>query len=213
MKKLKALLLIFMTGNCSIIYGQQDTTNNTKNFIYKDFKIEKIQFLIKTDILSIIISAIEGKTAASFTGEICFNHRHSIQFTGLNKAYSTISRKDFTVEIIPEYKFFIEKRKSYSGFYAGAYLKTTNYSYENELNIDVPQNYTYLEYNMTRMGGGVICGYQIYIKKHLVIDLLAGYGALYSTDINIIKMVNIKMDNQPKTINDFRLSLNLGYKF
>lgn len=114
---------------------------------------------------------------------------------------------------ISDYKFFLDKNKSYSGFYTGAYIKTTNYSYKSEMKSDFSPYFTHLEYTQTRIGGGIICGYQNYIQRHFVIDVLIGYGALYNIDTNIIKSINIKLDNQPKTINDIRLALNLGYKF
>jgi len=81
------------------------------------------------------------------------------------------------------------------------------------VNGDYPPYYSYLEYNQIIMGGGLICGYQNYIKKHLVIDFLVGLGAQHITNTNIVKAVNIGLDNQKQVIPDMRLALNIGYRF
>jgi len=105
----KTITTYFLTAFLCLIvfssFGQTDTANKGRSFSFDHYHIENIQFIIKTDILLPIISAINKRTTSTFTGEFCFNQRHSIQVTGLHSAYSITGRKDFSLQIISEYKF------------------------------------------------------------------------------------------------------------
>jgi hypothetical protein len=209
MKKIQALSFIFLTFNCAIIYGQQDTSKKSRNFIYKNLKIENIQFVIKTDLLGPVISLIDKRRMNTLTGEICFNNKHSIQLTGLYNNYQSRFESEFILDIIPEYKFFLERKKSYTGFYTGAYLKLRNSTFEYVITYyKSTYYYDYNKYNQTSFGGGIICcGYQNHIRKNIVFDFLFGIGGQY-----IVKVNNSFIENH-KISRDIRFALNLGYKF
>jgi hypothetical protein len=63
------------------------------------------------------------------------------------------------------------------------------------------------------MGGGLLFGYQNYIKKRIVVDILLGIGARQILNREIVKIENITFDVNKKTYLDALFALNIGYKF
>jgi hypothetical protein len=213
MRTLSVVLIFLMIITSDRIFAQQDTINEGTSFSIGPYQIENFQFIIKTDILLPVISRIENRTMSAFTAEFCFNQRHSIQFTGLFNAYSFKGKSDYSRQFIAEYKFFINQKKKYAGFYLGPYFKWAKYSITEEMKGDFPPYYTYLQYDQQSIGEGLISGYQFYIKKHFTIDLLLCFGVRHMISTKIIKAIDIGLENKKKTISETRFALNIGYKF
>ena len=201
--------VLFMLTALAVIGQRADTTGKIRQFINKN----DIKFIVKTDILLPTISAFEKHLTYTYSFELCFNKRLSSQATGLFSNFHNQQRQESSDQIIEDIKFFISKKKNYTGFYTGAYFKGVHYYYTNEQNGDFTPYYNYLNYEQQSFGGGLIFGFQNYIKGRLVIDFIVGFGMRHITETNIIKAVNIGLDNQKQTVPDARLGLNIGYKF
>ena len=185
--------------------------------------------IIKTDILLPIITASKYHTAEfSFTVERPFNKRHSFQLTiasfGNNKGnYTSQSIVVKTVDqytnhsmaIIPEYKFFVSKKRNYTGYYLGASIAYILNAQKNAWSEYIPAGvsynntlgpatlYSHNQENANGLAVGIINGFQYDVSEHLVLDFIAGGG------------IGWDMDTQGFNSSQFvwRLALNVGYKF
>jgi hypothetical protein len=198
---LNAILVLIFTST----YGQKDTLNK------KDILI------IKTDLINLSLNAFGVVNLGSITIEKGFLNRHSFQLTAGYLKYINFKSKSWT--LLPEYKFYINKKNNFKGFYTGLYLK-----YTNEVSLDLYSwgsgGDKYITKKYQNYGSGLTIGYQTYFKKHLTLDFLLGFGGLYKTrQINIpadyyLGSPSYNIDNKyPAIFPDARASIFLGYKF
>lgn len=198
-----AFLILCVLFNSA--YAQKDTLN--KNGF----------FAIKTDLIELSFNLFGVVNSGALTIEKGFSNRHSIQLTGRYTKYIHFISQGW--EIIPEYKYFISKRKNFKGFYTGLYLK-----YGSETDKDLYESGSngnkYITKEYQNYGGGGTFGFQTYIRKHLTIDFLLGIGVKYYVrQLNVpsdyyIGGASYTVDNKyPITHSDSRVSINLGYKF
>jgi len=194
---LKILILISTILTSSIV--AQDTTKTQTSLI------------IKTDIFMPIYSLATNYKAGSLTVEFGVKRRHSLQITGLVSNLIGTTQQYKSTQIIPAYKYFLSNKKPYTGFYTGLYIKGDQLtSISDYRQFSEP---SYLEYKTTSMGGGLLFGYQNYIKKRIVVDILLGIGARQILNREIVKIENITFDVNKKTYLDALFALNIGYKF
>lgn len=179
-------------------------------FSQTDSTERKNLFIIKTDVLLPSIGIITKYHTYSLTFEYGFKTRHSFQITGLNSIYNNpiLSETTKTYFIAEEYKYFLKNEKSYSGFFLGGFMNQ-NYSYYLR---EGAQNFA-VEYEFFGIGGGPIFGYQKYFKKRISIDFIFGIGAGYVLKKNIIQQVGVSDILILSTYPDFRLAVNIGYRF
>ena len=188
---------IFLTTFIALIFvvraSAQDTTQNI--------------FTVKTDIFFPIASISSNGIAGSLTLEKGFKRRHSFQLTGLyfNQQDDSIKYlKDISVFIMEEYKFFWRKKKSFTGFYSGLNVAQIMYKINGIDNSLSPL--FYVDYRGYCLGGGLLIGYQNYIRKKFTIDVLLGFGWSY------LIMEQSGYFNPP-SIPYVRTAINLGYRF
>src|ERR1017187_3688629 len=146
------------------IYSQQDTTKGKVEFIVKADVLMPFYMLTYSDFY---LPRFKGNNMESLTFETCFANRHSIQITDF---IFNEGGHNYLNQIIPEYKYFLNKYNPFNGFYCGATLK---YLYAKSTNDGGPPYETEIDYGI---GEGVIIGYQRTCFKHLVIDFLIGVG-------------------------------------
>ncbi len=201
MKTISFIILFFLLLK-NFSFAQKDSINTEKNFI------------VKTDIFLPVFLFFNGMYEGSLAIEKGFRQRHSVQLSAfLEKTISgqpsDIDYEYTLTQINADYKFFLSRKKSYTGFYAGTFADEllSNQTYVNGGNIH------YLQYYF---GGGAIIGYQNYIKKKFVIDILIGLGANYLHKTKIFSESDMQMESwidytsmQPIG----RLAINIGYRF
>ncbi len=206
------------TGGLSLGYffGYSKTKRESKPLANLDSADNKLNLIIKADILSPILLTLNQTGYGSLTIEKGLKRRFSVQLTGTFSSYVTKDyhadtlwnyHKNNRFQIIPEGKYFWGKRRYYSGFYSGLYAK---YEYsKSESKWFSYNNQTFLHYNGNRsyVAGGIIIGYQNYIiKRRMVLDILAGAGYFSR---NIIHFSDAFRSNEI----DIRFALNIGYRF
>jgi hypothetical protein len=194
MKVVHVFLVLFILQN-NLGYCQQDTIQN------------KVKFIIKADVFFPIVIALNEiadpfniPIIGSLTLESCFSNRHSLQLTGFIEKDDKNSPADF--QIMSEYKYYLMKRKPYCGFYTGGCLKYI----QNRNFIWTWTPTEYYSYDLS-IGEDVIIGYQNLIGKHFVYDILFGLGR--SQLVYWTEYYKPYEDN----LYDFRLAINVGYKF
>ncbi len=181
----------------------------------------KLTYMVKTDaffpFISLMIRSMDpiNEYAQSLTFEVGFKQRHSCQMTGLLMAEKG---HEYSWQIIPEYKYFLSKKKEYQGFYIGAYLKYIT----NKINYPKPGPFLYCGTGMTvpyveptyvplqyehGTAEGINIGYQGYFTKHFVFDILLGMGT------SQIKLSTINSSRPSDSAYSDRFAFNLGYKF
>ena len=207
------ILFCLLTFGCENIYSQKDTTAVKKNWIKKVITKYDIHIIPKADILLPIISHFDNRSSYAVTAEICLLNRYSLEGTGMNSFYTGSDKKESSFQIIYDAKYYISKKKHYTGFYTGPYVKFKSFDSSYGTRPTSTKDTTYLEYYQTSFGAGIICGYQIYIKKRIVIELITSFGFLYSEEPYIKNEINTKFDDYKQTVPDYRIGLNIGYKF
>lgn len=189
----------------------------TRTLGQSDTATKKTFFAIKTDLVALSLNAFNVANLGSLTMERGFLNRHSFQVTTGYVKYIHLKSRSWS--IIPEYKFFMNKKKDFKGFYTGGYLE-----YENTISLltysSGSAGVKYITYKYDHVGVGLNFGYQIYLKKHLVLDFLIGIAGM-----NASRQVYVPADyykeigsysvdnNYPITYIKGRASINLGYKF
>lgn len=203
------LIFIFVFSTTKLLGQPIDSTKKFRQIIEK----YDIKFILKTNIIPPVISAINNRISTSFIVEYCFMKRYSVQGEWVSSSYNSASTKESSDIIIAGFKYFLSQSKNYTGFYTGYYNKAINYYYANEQNIGLPQIYTQLIYNKEYFGIGLIFGYQNYIKSKIVYDFIVSIGALYNTRTEVLKAVNIELSDSRIVNIDGIIGLNIGYKF
>lgn len=186
-------------------------------YAQKDTLKKKCFFAIKTDLIELSFNLFGVVNTGALTIEKGFSGSHSIQLTGLYTKYIHLKSQEWG--IIPEYKYFISRKRNFKGFYTGLYFKygdkTSKEMYQSGSNGDKFITKKYQNY-----GGGLTFGFQTYIRKHLTIDFLIGIGMNHS-----VRQIKVPSDyyiggatytvdnNYPINHADGRAFINLGYKF
>jgi uncharacterized protein DUF3575 len=208
MKKLSLILFLFSVS----AFAQK--TDSTK---------KQLGLVVKGDILTPIIGLIVEQGYCSFTIEKLLKKRHSIQLTYFESwLHYPDNWKLNLLQLMPEYKFFVSKKKLCSGYYIGAFGQFIHYKeiFENnpggnELNVE--------NYKEVALGGGISNGVQFYVFKKITIDILLGVGLykpIYFYDIQtynsfngVITRVNFPEQYYNAAQFNFRAAINIGYKF
>jgi hypothetical protein len=209
MKRLITVLIILITINTSSIFSQCDSTN-------------KHVLIIKTDIFIPILAVSNDIYEGALTVEYGFNYRQTVQITAcyvttingpsLDNLPPT-SSNEWSLQITPEYKFFIKKNRCYSGLYTGGYFKVIHYVSDNKWNNNSwPYKNEYLSYKGNELGCGLLFGYQNYYK-HLVYDILIGVGYRKTSDLTIFSNSSFDIDWISYSGIDGLFALNVGYRF
>lgn len=176
----------------------------------QDSSSQKKALFIKTDLLLPLVGIDPDFSGGSFTVELGVKRRHSFQLTGLIANNQMDGTQHKSIQIIPAYKFFWSK-KGYRGFYTGLYLKGGQY----QTIIDqthTPENY-YIEYSENVISEGLMMGYQNYIFKRIVIDVLFGMGTSQLLNRTMIASENIVDVHLKEDHTDGIMAINIGYKF
>jgi len=214
-------LLIFAVFLFAKLFSQNDTLQKSNS-----------AFVLKTDILLPVMGLFNigdflepNKLNFSITSEINFKKRNSLQLTVLNVwpkvkhvgYWPSANTEIFTVnvlEIIPEYKFYLSRKKMQKGFYIGAYAKYIRSHTIREEHGPYPYSpMMHLEYIEHETAFGGLAGYQFYIKKKLVIDFLLGLGRAQLFKVDIIKKEYTQFSDDYSGYLDAQFAINIGYKF
>jgi hypothetical protein len=216
-----AFFLIFVfTNDClSFTRGLGDSLKKSG---YSDTS-KKRDFIIKTNLgTPFWYHEMEEQTAFSVTVEKLFGKRYSLQLTvlGYGDHYNDYTFPinsysigyDRGVQLIPECKFFVSRKKRYSGYYIGAF---GFYNFEKDQQTFYPGTgqrippsgpVTSVTSLTNKFGFGISNGVQFYLFKRIVIDFLAG--------IAIEQSYYNDYGNHSSEIDEIgRLMLNIGYRF
>ncbi len=198
---ISSILLLFFTS----VFGQRDTTKRNS------------LFAIKTNPVLLAFNAFSVEYIGSITVEKGFSGRHSFQITGtIDKSRRFKSTSWF---LTPEYKFFLNRKKNFDGFYAGVYAR-----YQHRTDLDLysygSDGSTYITKNYRNYGWGIISGFQTYIKKRLIIDFLLGAGGMiYTRRVSVPSnytgsgAMDTADSGYPSIHPSGRILINIGYKF
>lgn len=195
-----ALLFVFMVLSLVKVRAQKET--GSKKFS-----------ALKTDLTYIGYNFFGVVNSAALTFEKGFSSQHSVQFTPIYLKYIHI--KTNSLALVPEYKYYFNKQKNFSGFFSGAYLK---YRWDHtrtvlEKNVLGERSLTETEQGY---GGGIIAGFQTYIHKHYTVEIIVGLGAIHRTQQVKASPGLVYYETKshyPYTGADGRFAFNLGYRF
>lgn len=198
----KFILIIIILLGFNISFGQSDVSKN------------HIEYNIKTDIFMPVTGFLGNYKRCSLSFETRFNKIHSVQLTGFISSYQYSrdhydlhqNNKSLVYGIIPEYKHYFTKNRH---FYYGIYLKYGKGKSENKH--QQTNYYSYGKFKFDVVGGGIIAGYQTYIKKRIVFDVLLGYEKRRVTNVKTYESINSGYIT--KWGSDIRIAINIGYKF
>jgi len=177
------------------------TTDSTK---------KQLGLVVKTDILSPILRLFGDKDlyfdnyVFSFTVEKLLAKRHSVQLTFFESWEQ--QPNDWQLNqwsLIPEYKFFVSKKKAHTGYYIGAFGQFLNYN-ERDYSPEIGN------YKTISVGGGISNGVQFYVLKKITIDALLGFGIL--KPIYVYDTYGAQQEDYLSTYT-FRSAISIGYKF
>ena len=156
------------------------------------------------------LTFIEGWTGDSYTG-------YNVNISNTVVLPSVISTdKSHAWSLIPEYKFFVSKKKAHTGYYIGAF-GYFNYYYDNYI-----WGHQQIITNQVNIGGGISNGVQFYIFKRITIDVLLELGVLSGNPVyNNVVITNPYISpadlcgcvTQPPIQFYGRFAINIGYKF
>lgn len=177
----------------------------------------KLGLIVKTDILAPpLFWLIGGAPAYSLSVEKLLGSRQSFQLSGNfgysnSLDYSSNQFRYFIYQIIPEYRFYLNKQKIQKGIYCGPYSKLID-GHGYELVGGYEDKYLYRSIEL-----GALSGYQIYPLKHCVVDFLLGLGVrkiIYDKRIDSSPQADFpETDIKQRQYLFGRLSLNIGYVF
>lgn len=184
----------------------------------------KINVVIKGDILTPLAGLISQEKSYSGTLEKLLFRRHSIQFTYLSRqrnfsptpdSYHHVSDIFNLYQLIPEYKFYVSKRKQYSGYYVGGTLAYSNYNDINTYYLSTSPIVTSVnQVSGQSLGFGLMNGIQFYMFKYLTFDFLAGVGLNKTLQRQLVQNNTIETYEtfyNPKF--NYRFAVNIGVKF
>lgn len=173
-------------------------------------------FIIKTDLFWPAITFPWQHYYWTVTFEKMIAKRQSVQLTYMdgrsdfkwsNGSDKFIQHKEWFFLLIPEYKFFISKRKLCSGYYLGASLMYVRDRFTSIYRYAASPGYPAVDQFSTAVsngyGAGLFNGLQFYFFGRLTLDLQAGaifYDEYYEGE-------SYGGDFLP------RLALNIGYRF
>ncbi len=209
LNKTALLFLIYFFISSEIAEAQAD--------IRKD-SLKGINLIIKADVLLPVVAAATNLHLFSVSAEKLFCKHHSIQLSFLDTwtrnasqpAARRITDNFNTWQIAPEYKYYMFKKKKYTGYYIGAFVMYTQYHDKNTLYFlsqTLPKVYEEIEYSLSC---GFINGYQLYLFKHITIDFLLGLGVKSPVKYKVVEG-NIENDYKSSLI--FRAAVNIGVRF
>lgn len=169
----------------------------------------KSVLIVKADLFMPTFSIIDSYYRAwAFSIEMPFKTRHSIQVTQLfSTPVKNIESAEYSaIQTIPAYKYYLKAKGS--GFFTGAYAKAIFHLPKGPI---ARQDY---EYTFAPALGGLV-GYQtFFLKKHLVVDVMIGFGGrkiAWQKDSqgNDVETPYTRRNIQP----DAMLGVNIGYNF
>ena len=203
---MKKLTLILLLLSFSVFAQNPDSTK------------KQLGLVIKGDILLPIIGLFDEGYYCSFTIEKFLKKRHSIQLTYFEFWLNTPdgSKSNYR-QLIPEYKFFVSKKKLCNGYYIGAYgqFLSEKYNFQN----NEGGGWVIERYKTILIGGGICTGVQFYLLKKLTIDVMFGLGIVkpinyyeaYFYDGGAHPLIFDKTWYAPYY--NGRAAINIGYKF
>lgn len=178
-----------------------------------------INLVIKTDLILSYVNTInvvkrnaDNWNHFSYTIEQMFKNNHSIQFSTYGVRFPWLAKGRWFV-ISPEYKYYVSKKKKYTGYYIGGgfkYIEVTDYSSGNWVppqTLNDPSIPKAPIKKSNAIGIGFINGVQFYLAKRIAIDFIVGIG------VNS-KLVNYR--NYAFALNaksDVRAAINIGFRF
>lgn len=209
MKKLTFILFLLS------VYAFAQKTDSTK---------KQIGLVVKGDILLPIINLIGNIQTerngnynyvyyCPFTVEKLLKKRHSIQLSFFKNWTQNLYYAEWNYNqwaLIPEYKYFISKKKSYTGYYIGSFGEFFS---EKVLQSDDALS---RGFKTISIGGGISNGVQFYVFKKITIDILLGVGILKPIS-NQVLYGSYGPSPFDKTFYQsyftYRAAINIGYKF
>ena len=211
---------LFIVLCCFCFFGKMEGQDSISR--------KPIGLIVKADILLPVLALTSKYTEkqASLTIEKTIGKRQSIQLTGIylyykyeepNVYFSSASFESKRTLIIPEYKFFILKRKVCSGPYVGSYFTLMYEAAKGNVwhdGVFYPTNTDYYYYYSFSLGA--ITGFQYCIKNRFVFDFLIGFGGERELKNLTTKSNSTSINNGdfiPSWNLDGRFAINIGYKF
>jgi hypothetical protein len=199
-----------------------------KSSFSQNDSLRKIRFVLKTDILEPTIGLFSNYFKFSLTFETCFHNRHSVQLSGtyfsqllteeipLLNHKSSIDASSF--QVIPEYKFYIFKKKKYTGLFVGAFF---SYLMEHEIhestNVGWYPDHNYINLKKNYLIIGPVIGYQNYIIRHIAFEISIGAGYLKMLNYKVLEAINDTyspiFEHYSTLYCMLRPSIKIGYKF
>jgi hypothetical protein len=214
--KIRTLILIVLFAiTAKTSFSQQDS-------------LRKIRFVLKTDILEPTIGLMSNYNKFSLTFETCFLNRHSLQLSGtyfsqlfteeIPSMNHKFSMDASSFQVIPEYRFFIFKKKNFTGLFVGAFY---SYLKEHEIhestNVGWNPDHTYMDLKKTYSIIGPVIGYQNYFKKHITYELSIGAGYIKMLNYKVLEAINTTFTNGQEHYSTsnclIRTSIKIGYRF
>jgi hypothetical protein len=209
MKKEILFLAILLVFNYSLGFSQCDTANKQK-------------FIIKTDLFYPVLGLINDIYTGSLSLEYCPVKRQSVQLTTVfAKAISGATLdgskqtrlNEWSLVILPQYKYYLNKKKCQTGLYTGGYLKYIYFFSDTEWQRNnQPYVTDYFKYSVNDLGGGGIFGYQNYCR-HFVYDFMLGLGYRKSFHVSVIRNSSFDEGGISYSGFDAIFSANIGYRF
>jgi hypothetical protein len=209
--KSKLILILIVATSYVNVFAQSDSSHF-------------LNLQLKTDLAFPLLTLTPGKNAGfSLTLEKGFKQRHAFQISYIYYAeHLSYQRSERSVEILNRwnravlsYKCFASKKQPFSGAYAGAYFRGgLDFSENTRVNHSSPSlNFSTLT-RSTSFSSGLLVGYQLFFWKRLVVDFFAGLGANQQSN-KVLKIEGEGTLTFPpiRTEADFRLGLNVGYRF
>ncbi len=212
MRTINFFIIYIFLSNLS--FGQDSSQTKLRNTIVK-MDLVFPALWIATPVFSNMVSiAVENSTFKN----------QSIQ---LRSAYSTITQEQIdqyslygtnfstkttvilkTLQIIPEYRFYVTKKNLYLGPYLKhSYNQTETTIIPNDTIVQVLDGFSKLVWNTLGIGG--LAGYQFFIKNRISVDFLLALGIR-----KIIYQKNIIGEGDVKaSLADGIFSVTVGYRF
>jgi hypothetical protein len=178
-----------------------------------------INLVIKTDLILSYVNTInvvkrnaDNWNHFSYTIEQMFKNNHSIQVTTYGARFPWLLRGKWYV-IAPEYKYYVSKKRKYTGYYVGGgfkYIGVTDYSNGNWV---PPQTLNDPSIPVTpirksnAIGVGFINGVQFYLAKRIAIDFILGIGV--NTNLKHYRNYAYALNGK----SDVRAAINIGFRF
>jgi hypothetical protein len=212
MNSIRLLFIVFLISNSVVIYSQ-DSLNQIKTTSKNHY------IIIKTDILNPVVTKLiqEGasKNCVSMSLEVGIKQKSGLQFTTIyNDGYYNeedwVYYKYWSVQFFTEYKYYLNPKRKFTGWYTGGYIKLLHY-HDKFIVTDqcVPIDQLY---SLNDIGMGPHFGYQNHYK-HFVVDILFGFGWLYTFNMDIIKNIGATDESLRSFPYDGRILWNFGYLF